>query len=129
DISGYFSLTDVDLPPALLNLFLIMKCALFIGQQSGACVLANSCGVPALLCDAFPHRLGTFSPDDVILFKHYRERATGAILSDADVFKNHQDLAYGYHFAQKNIEDLAQVKQYLEKLGVICGKVHNLSSN
>ena len=34
---------------------------------------------------------------------------------------------YYIYFAQKNLEDLEQVKRYIEELGIICGKVHNPS--
>ncbi len=36
---------------------------------------------------------------------------------------------YYIYFAQKNLEDLKRAKQYLEELGIICGKVHNPSKS
>jgi hypothetical protein len=32
-----------------------------------------------------------------------------------------------FQFCQKNISDLTEAKQYLEDLGVKCGKIHNPS--
>lgn len=34
---------------------------------------------------------------------------------------------YYLYFAQKDFNDLRQVKQYLEELGIACGKIHNPS--
>jgi len=87
-----------------LNLFVFAECALFVGQQSGAPVLANALGVPCLLTDAIPYRYGTFRREDLILFKRMRERATGHMLSVVEVFRDHPDLAQGYNFEAKDVE-------------------------
>ena len=34
---------------------------------------------------------------------------------------------YYIYFAQKNLKDLNQVKEYIEELGIVCGKLHNPS--
>ncbi len=34
---------------------------------------------------------------------------------------------YYIYFAQKNLNDLSEVKRYLEEFGIICGKIHNPS--
>ena len=34
---------------------------------------------------------------------------------------------YYIYFAQKNLKDLEQVKEYIEELGIICGRTHNPS--
>ena len=36
---------------------------------------------------------------------------------------------YYIYFAQKNLEDLKQVKDWLEQLGIKCGSIHNPSRN
>jgi len=36
---------------------------------------------------------------------------------------------YYLYFAQRNLEDLEQVKRFLEEFGIICGKIHNPSKN
>lgn len=102
NMPGYFNLENVNAPKQLLNVFLLMNCALFIGQQSGPFILPDSCCIPVLLTDAFPYHLGTFNSKDIILFKHFVEK-TGNLLSFVDVFREHKDLALGYHFKQKQI--------------------------
>lgn len=106
DIPGVYTLEHADLPREVLNLFVFAQAALFIGQQSGAPVLANACGVPCLLTDAVPHRYGTFRRDDVVLFKRLRERETGRVLSLVEIYRDHPDLAQGYNFEAKRIEIL-----------------------
>lgn len=128
-IKGYYSFDDIYIPRKLMNLFLLMNCRLFVGQQSGPHVLPNSCGIPCLICDAMPYRIGTFCKDDIILFKHLKERKTGKMLSIVDVFKNHQDLAYGYNFAKKDIEILSNTSEEIleavkECHAIINGKFH-----
>lgn len=103
DISGYFTLEKTDLPKELLNIFLLTNCSLYIGQHSGSYILPNSCGIPIVLCDAFPYKAGTFSQSDIVIFKHLREKSSNRRLSYVDVFLKHQDLAFGYHFTQKQI--------------------------
>lgn len=102
-IPGYYSFKRVHIDPKLLNLFLLMNCKLFIGQHSGAFILPDSCGILCLLCDSLHYRIGTCRQEDILIFKHLRDRSTGKRLSYADVFKHHPDLAYGYHFKEKNI--------------------------
>lgn len=101
-LSAFYDLSDVDVPPALLNVFLISECALFIGQQSGPFVLADSRGIPCVICDAFPYRLGTFQPDDLVVFKPLIG-ADSERLSFAEIFRERQELAYGYGFAEAGI--------------------------
>jgi putative glycosyltransferase (TIGR04372 family) len=103
-IDGVYTLDRAELPRDELNLFVFAECSLFVGQQSGAPVLANAFGVPVLLTDALPHRYGTFRRDDVILFKRLRERETGKTLSLVEIFRDHPDLAQGYNFEAKGIE-------------------------
>ena len=107
DVPGVFTLEHAELPRELLNLFVFAEAALFVGQQSGAPVLANACGVPCLLTDAMPYRYGTFRNEDLLLFKRMRERATGRVLSLVEVFRDHRDLAQGYNFEAKGIEIVA----------------------
>ena len=104
DEPGYYSLRDVDVPGPVLNLFALMRCSLFVGQQSGPHILPNSCAIPCLICDAMPYRIGTFIAEDIILFKELRRKSDGKLLSYVDVFRDHPDLAYGYNFAAKGIE-------------------------
>jgi putative glycosyltransferase (TIGR04372 family) len=104
DILGVSTLDRAELPREVLNLFAFAEAALFVGQQSGAAVLANACGVPCLLTDAMPYRYGTFRSEDLLLFKRMRERVTGRVLSLVEVFRDHPDLAQGYHFEAKGVE-------------------------
>ncbi len=123
-ISGYYTMQGVQLPEKLLNLFLLMHCTFFIGQQAGPYTLLNSCGIPCCITDALPHRLGTFAEEDIILFKRLRIRGHDHPLSLVDIFTAHQDLAYGYHFKKKNIliepnsseEILEAVKEMVSRL-------------
>jgi len=103
-IEGYFDLSDAAADPKSLNLFLLMKCALFIGQHSGPYILPNSVGVPVLLTDAVPHRMGTFRREDVVLYKRVRERATGRILSPVDIYRRIPSLALGCGFERNGVE-------------------------
>lgn len=104
DISGYYSLEDVDIDKDLLNLFLLMHCSFFIGQMSGAYILPSSCGILCLITDSMSYRLGTFGDQNIILFKHLRDKNLARILSIVEVFRQHKDLAFGYNFKKKNIE-------------------------
>ncbi|MEK7137171.1 MAG: TIGR04372 family glycosyltransferase [Patescibacteria group bacterium] len=104
DIDGYWSLEDIDLPPELLNIFLLTECALFIGQMSGGYQLPSSHGILCLITDAIFHRLATFRRENILLFKHLRRRSTGEVISLVDIYRNHRDLAFGYHFREKDIE-------------------------
>lgn len=103
-LKGYYAFDLPHLDPKLLNVFLLSACVLFIGQQSGPHVLPNACGVPCLLCDAMPYRLGTFCADDIILYKRLRERKTGRYLSLVEIFRVYPELAYGYTFAQRGVD-------------------------
>ena len=103
-IEGVYTLDRADLPRDELNLFVFAEAALFVGQQSGAPVLANALAVPVLLTDALPHRYGTFRRDDVVLFKRLRERETGRVLSLVEIFRDHPDLAQGYRYEAKGVE-------------------------
>jgi putative glycosyltransferase (TIGR04372 family) len=103
-IDGVFTLDRAGIPRDELNLFVFAEAALFVGQQSGAPVLANACHVLCLLTDALPHRYGTFRRDDPILFKRLRERETGRTLSLVEIFRDHPDLAQGYNFETKGVE-------------------------
>jgi putative glycosyltransferase (TIGR04372 family) len=103
DIPGVYPLDDVDLDPRVLNLFVFTACAFFVGQQSGAPVLAGSAGVPCVIVDAFPYSHGTFRRGDVILFKGLRERDSGRELSLVETYRDHPDLALGYNLDQKRV--------------------------
>lgn len=103
-IQGYYSMSDVDLPGPLLNLYALMKCSLFVGQQSGPHILPNSCGIPCLIVDAMPYRIGTFIAEDIILFKPLRRRSDGKVLDAVEIFLEHKDLALGYNFATKGVD-------------------------
>lgn len=103
-MKGVYTLELAALERDIFNLYAFSEAALFVGQQSGAPVLANACGVPVLLTDALPHRYGTFRREDVILFKRLRERATGRLLSLVEVFRDHPDLAQGFNFDASGVE-------------------------
>jgi putative glycosyltransferase (TIGR04372 family) len=103
-VAGYFSLADVSCDPQLLNLFLITRCSLFVGQQSGPSVLANACGIPAVLCDALPHRLGTYRREDLVLFKHLRDSRTGERLTLSEIYRERPGLALGCGFGAGGIQ-------------------------
>jgi putative glycosyltransferase (TIGR04372 family) len=103
-LDGVYTLDRAELPRNELNLFVFAECSLFVGQQSGAPVLANALGVPVVLTDALPHRYGTFRRGDVILFKRLRERAAGRVLSLVEIFRDHADLAQGYNYDTKGVE-------------------------
>jgi putative glycosyltransferase (TIGR04372 family) len=102
-IDGVYTLDRADLPRDELNLFVFAEAALFIGQQSGAPVLANACGVRCLLIDSLPHRFGTFRREDVVLFKRLRN-AEGRVLSLVEIYRDHPDLAQGYNYEAKGVE-------------------------
>ncbi len=104
DIPGYFSLENIDLPLSLLNVYLLSECRLFIGQMSGGYMLPSSRNILCLITDALSHRLATFRRDNILLFKHLRQRDTGKFLSLVDIYRDHRDLALGYHFKKKNID-------------------------
>jgi putative glycosyltransferase (TIGR04372 family) len=95
DLERYVAIDDVDAPASLLNLYALSESALFIGQQSGPHVLANACGIRCVICDALPHRLGTFDRDDPILFKPLRERSSGRELSLVELYSAPLPYAYG----------------------------------
>jgi putative glycosyltransferase (TIGR04372 family) len=101
-LRGFHNLDGCACPPALLNLFLLTRCVLFVGQQSGPLVLANACGSPSLICDALPHRLGTFQQRDLILFKTLRDR-DGSPLSLEKIYGARRELAFGCGFAAGGI--------------------------
>lgn len=103
-IDGYFSLKEIDIERKLLNIFLLTECKLYIGQHSGPYILPNTCGIPVLLTDSLPFWLGTFNPDDLILYKRLTYKSTGRTLSTVEVFKHHDDLAYGYGYAKNGVE-------------------------
>jgi len=104
EIDGVYTLDRAAVPREELNLFVFADCKLFVGQQSGAPVLANALGVPVLLTDAIPHRYGTFRREDVVLFKRLRERESGRVLSLAEIYRDHPDLAQGYNYDGKRVE-------------------------
>lgn len=111
EISGYVNLNNVKMPAPLLNLFLLTECAMFVGQQSGTYVLPNSNGIRCLICDAFPYRLGTFSSQDIVLFKRLRFRDTGRLLSLREIYVKHPQLAYGCGFSNLGVEVLPNRSQ------------------
>lgn len=125
NIAGYYSFEEIGVPKKLLNIFLLMNCNLFIGQHSGPFTLPDSCGIMCLICDSMHYRIGTFHSRDIILFKHLRNRATGNRLSYVDVFKNHQDLAYGCHFKEKKIDiEPNSAEEILEAAKECCDIIH-----
>jgi putative glycosyltransferase (TIGR04372 family) len=101
DIDGFYNFRDVDVSAELLSVLLLSRAALFIGQQSGGHVLPNAAGVPCLIVDAMPHRLGTFSELDLIEFKPLIDRS-GLELSLDEVFAG--KLAYGLGFEEEGVE-------------------------
>ena len=103
-LPGVYTLDDLDAPPELVNLFVFTRCAFFVGQQSGAPVLADAANVPCLIVDTFPYSYGMFRRRDVLLHKNLRERETGRVLSPAESFRDHPDLALGYNLEAKGIE-------------------------
>jgi len=103
DIENTFDFDALNGNPEILNLYLLMNCGAFIGQQSGPLVLCNTCNIPVLICDAMPYRLGTFKSEDIIVFKTLRKKSTGQKISVATVYKDYPDLAYGYRFSKHGI--------------------------
>jgi putative glycosyltransferase (TIGR04372 family) len=104
ELEGVYTLEDVEIDRRLLNLYVFSHCAFFVGQQSGGPVLANACGVPCVIVDAFPHSHGTFRGDDIVLYKRLRERAGGRVLSLVEIHRDHPDLALGYNLAQHGVD-------------------------
>jgi putative glycosyltransferase (TIGR04372 family) len=102
DVDGYFDLGGVEADHRALNLFLLSRCALFVGQQSGSIVFANSSGVPVLLCDALPHRLGTFRQSDLVLFKHLVD-TDGRRLTLEEIYLERAPLAFGGGFTDTDV--------------------------
>ncbi len=102
-LPGFVDSKSLAVPYEEINLFVLMHCALFIGQQSGPLLVPNACGIPCLICDSVPYRLGTNNSDDLVLFKHMSDKTSGRRLSYVEVFREHQDLAFGYNFTKKNI--------------------------
>ena len=101
-ISGYYDFSKVDLDYKLLNMFLLTECDLFVGQQSGPYYLLNSKGVPCILTNCLPYRMGSLGQADINLYK--KIKINGHELSPVDLYKDHIDLVRGYHFGQKNAE-------------------------
>lgn len=48
--------------------------------------------------------------------------------TDGGIAKQAQ-VRYYIYFAQKNYKDLAEAKEILEQLGIVCGKIHNPSKS
>jgi putative glycosyltransferase (TIGR04372 family) len=117
DLPGYFSFENIDLPPKLLNLYLLTNCTLFIGQISGPHILPTSCGIRCLITDIPFYRDASFCPDNIVMFKHYRERRTNRLISIVEAFRSHQDLVYGCHFEKKGIEILPNTPEELMEAG------------
>jgi putative glycosyltransferase (TIGR04372 family) len=104
-IPGYFQFSDLKgIDQQILNLFIIMNSALFIGQHSGPQNLAVTAGVPILLTDALPYFHGTFNPSNLILRKKLKNTVKNETLSIVDIYCNHPDLAYHYNFTKKGIQ-------------------------
>ncbi|MBM4439478.1 MAG: TIGR04372 family glycosyltransferase [Candidatus Rokubacteria bacterium] len=101
-VPGYYALRDVDVPPKLLNLYLLLHCAMYIGQASGPNWMGSTVGYPTLVCDGVWYS-GTCRETDLILYKPYYEAQTGRRLSIVEVFREHADLVFGYNFARKGI--------------------------
>lgn len=124
DIPGYIPETAIRLRSSIRNIFLLTEARLYVGQQSGPLILTNSAGVPTVLCDAAPHRVGTFRSDDLVLFKHIvigRDRRT---LGFEELFRDHLDLVQGTGFSRKQAsylpntpgEILAAIMEALDRL-------------
>lgn len=105
-IDGVYSLERAAVDRNVLNLYVFSEAALFVGQQSGAPVLANACSVPVVLTDALPHRYGTFRRDDLVLFKRLRERESGRVLSLVEIFRYRRELAQGFNYEAYGVEIL-----------------------
>lgn len=129
DLPGYFDLSSSGLDPELLDVFCLTQCRLFIGQQSGPHVLPNACGILCVLADAWPHRLGTFREEDILVFKRIRLTAANGAIPLPELYRNHADLAYGYHYREKNavIEPSAPTEildAVTEAVGLLQGHLH-----
>jgi putative glycosyltransferase (TIGR04372 family) len=88
-----FDFSKIKINSNLLNLYLITQCNLFISQHSGAYLLANSFDIPVVLCESYPFFIGTYNPNDVILFKnviHDKRK-----LNISEIINEHTDLIYG----------------------------------
>ena len=103
EIDGYYALDNLDVPAPLLNLFLLTKCRLYVGQHSGAYMLTNSCGNRTCLVDTGTFVDGTFMKDDIVLFKRAYDTLTERWLSPIEIFQNHMDLALTYSLESKGI--------------------------
>lgn len=95
-----FDIDKFSIDPKLLNLFFLSECQLFIGQQSGPLLIPNSCGIPCLITDALPHRLGTANPDDLVVFKQIEmlEEKSWRKLSLTEIYTRFKSLAQGDDF-------------------------------
>lgn len=123
-IDGCYPGNLIPVSAPLLNLFLTSECAFFIGQQSGPHVVPNAAGNPCLILDAWPHRLGTFSQADRILFKPLLQEADNRALTFKEIYRDKPELAFGYGYARNRVrigenssEDLlATTREFLDDL-------------
>ena len=97
-ISQAYSINLEGIDQTLLDLFLLFKSNLFISQHSGPIYLANSLGIPVIVCDSFPFYIGTFNSNDIILFKNtlYKQK----ILKVSQIIVDYPEIIYGYGFIE-----------------------------
>ncbi len=106
----------------LLNIFLLTNCIFFIGQQSGPYLISNSSGIPCLLIDCFPHRLGSYNKYDICLYKRVIKDKEEVNLEK--IIKLYPEILIGYKFKYNNliIEDntsleiFSAIKEMLESM-------------
>ncbi|QWR77070.1 TIGR04372 family glycosyltransferase [Candidatus Magnetomonas plexicatena] len=91
-IKGYYSFENLKISYDMINLFSLMSCFLFIGQNSGPFFLSTSCTIPCLLTDTAPHCEGPVEADDIILYKTLC--LNGKPLSLVEIYRKHEDLAF-----------------------------------
>ncbi len=123
NINGFFDFNKLGISPQLLNIYLITNCNYFVGQQSGPFTLANSCGINCLLIDSWPHRLGSYLPGDINLYKKIVGE-NNVEIKILDLFRYHQDLCLGYGYKRKNVKviDNNEEEIYLSFVEFLNGK-------
>lgn len=110
-----------------------------ISQNSKAYVTLIARGIRSLYGSAWIYREGKtrnvyvvefsqtlLSDAKVISLKDKADYARGYFDTEGGIAKQYQ-VRYYIYFSQKDLFDLKQVKEYLEELGIVCGKIHNPS--
>ena len=87
DIEGFFDLDCCGLDTELLNIFLILNCALGIGQNSGPHPLISSAGGAYLTTDAMPLAHAPLGVADIVL--HKRIKLFGSTKSIAEIYRSY----------------------------------------